>query len=152
MLFWRKTDKTTWRPLPPFPREPSFQLPPLPLPFLSNFCHDPSFCLNFKNKKPPLILRGGNYRSIAKKVCIYIASNYLFKVNNRNIGEKGLKSSRLTIKTLEQHQWCCSGVLTLDWLKLRFHVFFFIFDRDFHKVLKLNLTHLPSCEITVALF
>ena len=68
------------------------------------FQENPSFCLNFKNKKPPLILRGGNYRSIAKKVCIYIASNYLFKVNNRNIGEKGLKSSRLTIKTLEQHQ------------------------------------------------
>ena len=38
------------------------------------------------------------------------AGNYMFKVNNRNTRTRSETCSKLTIKTLDRRQWCCSGV------------------------------------------
>ena len=55
MLFWRKTDETIWN-APLFLRgSPPFKKPPIS----EQFFHGPPLCPNFKNKKPPLILGGG---------------------------------------------------------------------------------------------
>ena len=56
MLFCRKTDETVWNPPPPFLKEPPLSTNP---PISEQFFHDPPLCPNFKNQKPPLILRGG---------------------------------------------------------------------------------------------
>ena len=43
-------------PPPPFLKEPPLSTNP---PISEQFFHDPPLCPNFKNQKPPLILRGG---------------------------------------------------------------------------------------------
>ena len=59
MLFWRKTNKTIWK--PPFLREP----PPPPFtltpPISGQFFHDPLFVQILNARIPRLILEGLNY-------------------------------------------------------------------------------------------
>ena len=58
MLFWRKTNKTIWK--PPFLREPP---PPFTLtpPISEQFFHDPLFVQILNVRIPRLILEGWNY-------------------------------------------------------------------------------------------
>ena len=50
-------------------------------PISDQFFHDPPLCPNFKNKKPPLILRG-------RKLCIpeYLRRKYLNKLEKHILG------------------------------------------------------------------
>ena len=42
------------------------------------------------------------------------AGNYMFKVNNRNSRKRYEICSKLTIKTLDRHQWRRSGVFIVN--------------------------------------
>ena len=44
----------------------------------------------------------------------YLASNYMFKVNDRNSRARVEICSKLTIKTLERRQWRRSGVFIVN--------------------------------------
>ena len=56
------------------------------------------------------------------------ANIYLFKVNNRNTRKKCEICSKLTIKTPERRQWCCSGVfiVNLEYISHFFLVFLLV--------------------------
>ena len=56
ILFWRKTNKTIWK--PPFLREPPFTLTP---PISEQFFRDPLFVQILNARTPRLILGGWNY-------------------------------------------------------------------------------------------
>ena len=54
------------------------------------------------------------------------ASNYKYKVNNRNTRVRCKTCSKLTLKTPERRQWLCSGVFVVKFEHISHLVLVFI--------------------------